>query len=205
MPVYISCITMKLQPFIIALAAVTVFFAPVVHVGHRWYGVERHQDVELEVDCYVMRAMSNGHGSYWGPTACMELLSAINKDNSALYLVIPENAAAETDWVEILMVVVASCTVIGNALTLLTAAQSVIGATLSYTLHRLGVQLNILAVVVGIFALNACIRLVREVSTDADVNGRTEGSVVYGAYVLLALPLLALADAVRVKKKWQQG
>ena len=197
-------IIMRLQPFIIALAAITIFFAPVVHVGHRWYGVERHQDVELEVDCYVMRALSNGHGSYWGPTACVELISKINKDNSALYLVIPENAAIETDWVEVLMLVLTVATVLGNVLILIEPA-SFIGAAWSYTLHRLGVQINIFAAIVGVFALNACLRLVREVSSDADVNGRTEGSVVYGSYVLLALPIFSLADAVRIKKTWTRG
>ena len=197
---------MRFQPFVIALAVLTILLAPIVHVGHRWYGVERHEDVELDIDCFVMRAVSNGHGSYWGPTACVELMSRINKDNSALYLVIPENVATETDWMEILMLLVAIFTVLGNIILFVSdILGGTLGQALSYTLHRLGIQFNILALFVGVFALNACVRLMREISTEADVNGRTEASIVYGMYVLLALPLFTLADAVRAKKKLTRG
>ena len=99
------------------------------------------------------------------------------------------------------MLALSLCTVLGSALTIV---PNIFGVDVTYTLHRLGVQLYTLAALVGVFALNACIRLVRQISTDEDVNGRTEGSVVYGAYVLLAMPIIALADSIRAKRRLLQ-
>lgn len=177
------------------IAALTVVLAPVARVQHLWFGVERHQDVDLEIDCFVFRADSNGHGAANGPTACSTLFDTINRDNSAAYLVVPDTIASETSWLEVTTIAVVVFLSVGNLLSGLGHALPQHGGAA----RRLAIQAHIMAAAAGVFALNSSIRFVRELDRPHDPNGATHGHVGFGLYVIIAMPVIMLAHGSRVK------
>jgi len=172
---------------IAALAALTMVGLPLVSISHRWYGAERHQDLHLDVDCYGFRASSNRGETYVGFQACVGLLDAITHDDSAAYMVVPITIAEETDWLEALCSTVALTTILAELLRLSPLRRSAV--------NRLATQADVVAAVFGVFALNSATRLARGLASPADQNGRTDVSLAPGLFIIITLPLVALAAA----------
>lgn len=179
----------------LVITLITVLLAPVARVQHLWFGVERHEDVDLEIDCFVFRADSNGHGTAMGLSACATLFDDINHDNSAAYLVITDDVASEVAWLEATALAVGVLTSAGNIL-------SIVGYWLpKYGIapRRLAIQAHALAAAAGVFALNSAIRFARYVERPHDPNGMTTGHVGVGLYIIISIPVIMLAHGSRVK------
>jgi hypothetical protein len=186
---------MRVAVTTLIITIITVLLAPVARVQHMWFGVERHEDVDLEIDCFVFRADSNGHGSATGLSACATLFDNINHDNSAAYLVVTDDVASEVAWLEATALAVGVMSSIGNILL-------VIGYWLpKYGIapRRLALQSHVLAAAAGVFALNSAIRFTRYIERPHDPNGMTNGYVGLGLYIIISVPVVMLAHGSRVK------
>ena len=186
---------MRVAATTLAITLITSFLAPMARVQHTWFGVERHQDVDLEIDCFVFQADSNGHGTASGLSACAALFDEINHDDSAAYLVITDDVASEVAWLEATALAVAALTVLGSAF-------AIVGYWLpQYGIapRRLAVQTHALAAAAGVFALNSATRFARAIDRPHDPNGMTHGYVGFGLYVIISMPVIMLAHGSRVK------
>lgn len=180
----------------IAVAGVSAAFGSVVNVKHSFLNYGDTQSV-VDVNCYISRATSNAVSSEWGLGSCSEIMYKINHDAANIYISIGSDTAVETDLVEGWFLAVIAFQVIGDTVAIID--QSILskrsrrGTAIGATLEQVVLFFYIVAGVSGIFALNASMRLANGMGTAADSGSRTSAYVGPGAYVLVGLPLLALA------------
>jgi len=186
---------MRVFVAVAVLVVITTLLTPLVRVAHSWRGAAAHEDVALQLDCYVLRAETNGHGKVSGALACAELVDQINHDDGAAYLVVSDDVGAEAGWVEASAVWTAT-------FTLLAALLGIAAGTIPSArppLRRFSIQAAILGAAGGVVMLNAVQRLLRAVERPHDLNGATFGEVGVGVYVTVACPLVLLAHSMRLK------
>jgi len=188
---------MRVFVAVAVLVVITTLLTPMLRVAHTWHGAATHENVALQLDCYLLRAETNGYGKVSGPLACAELIDQINHDDSAAYLVVADDVGAETGWIEISAAWTAALTLLSAVL----GAAAIALPSARPPLRRFSIQAAMLAAGGGIVMLNTVHRLLRAVERPHDLNGASFGEVGAGVYVTVALPLVLLAHSMRLKKE----
>lgn len=175
-----------IQPVLLAAAAgLLCWTGNLVTLTHRYtkYG---GTSSELVVECGLLRATSNGHGTA-GPAlgACGTLLENINTDDSQVYIAIDPAAAALATQLDLAAA--------GTAVALLVAVAVEVGSRGRRQLQAFVQQCYALAALAAWYALNCATRLTAALHAAPDPGAVSSGSVAFGVVALATLPLLALA------------
>jgi len=176
------------QPALLAgLAVIAGYAGPTVTLRHEFtqYG---HEHGLLEVSCGALWATSNGHGEAMGIGACEKLLTAINTDDTAVYVVINTNVADSAAGLDIAATA---------AITLIVAAAvSAISGTWFAPGRQIAPQTYALAAVAALVMLNYASALVGEATSAPDPYAITDVNVGFGAAIIAATPLLGLVACI---------